>query len=358
MKRWFLIVGALASVVVGFILLKGEILTPKNPAFINQEFSYSERDDFDRKIQVLSLESIFRPDHSWVGGLPDERVRILVATGDVLMARTVNYKTVRANNFKWPFEKVVDTLKGADVTFVNLETPLVKNCPLTNAGMIFCGDIRSVEGLVFAGVDVTNFANNHAENYGASGVGETREVLTDEGILVTGVSGPVYKDVDGLKFAFLGYSEVGESSLIADADEDVIAQQVRQAKENSDIVVVQFHWGNEYVSQPTAKQRTLAHLAVDSGADLILGNHPHWIQPIEIYKDKVTVYSHGNFVFDQMWSQKTREGIIGKYTFFDDKLVDVEFLPIEIFDFGQPRFASGEKKRMILDEIKSESEKI
>lgn len=111
----------------------------------------------------------------------------------------------------------------------------------------------------------------------------------------------------------------------------------------------------EYTDQPTQRQKELAHLAIDTGADLVIGNHPHWIQPVEIYKNKLIVYAHGNFVFDQMWSAKTREGIIGRYTFYGDRLIDAEFLPVQINDFGQPRFLTGETKSVLLEVLKQQS---
>ena len=95
----------------------------------------------------------------------------------------------------------------------------------------------------------------------------------------------------------------------------------------------------------------MAHLAIDSGADLIIGNHAHWIQPLEIYKDKLIMYAHGNFIFDQMWSQETREGVVGKYTFYNKKLVDVEYSPIQIDDYGQPHFVEGEQKERMLKNL-------
>ncbi len=127
-----------------------------------------------------------------------------------------------------------------------------------------------------------------------------------------------------------------------------IASDIKSADTTSDIVIVQFHWGNEYTMEITERQRMLAHLAIDSGADLIIGNHPHWVQPVEIYKGKFIAYAHGNFVFDQEWSPETKQGVVGKYTFFDGELVDAEFLPIQIENYGQPHFLTGQPAKEIL----------
>ncbi|OGH18100.1 MAG: hypothetical protein A2770_03980 [Candidatus Levybacteria bacterium RIFCSPHIGHO2_01_FULL_38_12] len=201
-----------------------------------------------------------------------------------------------------------DILISADITFINLETSLIRNCPLVNDGMKFCGDEKNIYGLVFAGVDIASLANNHASNYGTNAVTSTANLLSSNGILVTGIDGPVYKNVRGLNFAFLGYNDIGyKQEGISWADEAKIQTEIAEA-----------HKKIEHQSQPNERQKFLGHLAIDSGADLVIGNHPHWVQPIEIYKDKLITYAHGNFVFDQEWSLKTKQGVVGRYTFFDN----------------------------------------
>jgi poly-gamma-glutamate capsule biosynthesis protein CapA/YwtB (metallophosphatase superfamily) len=99
-------------------------------------------------------------------------------------------------------------------------------------------------------------------------------------------------------------------------------------------------------------------VAIDAGADLIIGNHPHWVQGVEFYKGKCITYAHGNFIFDQMWSQETREGVLGKYVFNADGLVDVQFYPIIIDDYAQARFADAVEADMILQRMKASSVEI
>lgn len=303
----------------------------------------------------LSLAQIFQDNHDWVATLSAENVRTMIATGDIIPARSVNFKVHQYKNFLWPYEQTSSMTKKADITFINLETPLVKDCGLTQEGMTFCGDAGNVDGLVFAGVDVVSLANNHAANYGVSGVTETVKRLNEQGILTTGVKGPTYQDIRGIRFAFLGYNDVGRWQGISNADEDKIVQEIKEAKKNADVVIVAYHWGIEYVSQPSERQKELGHFTIDSGANLVIGNHPHWIQPIEIYKGKLITYAHGNFIFDQMWSQKTREGVVGRYTFYNNQLIDVEYFPIEIKDYGQPYFLEGQRKKDILSDMQLQS---
>jgi poly-gamma-glutamate synthesis protein (capsule biosynthesis protein) len=303
----------------------------------------------------LSLETIFAPGHAALHLDPHQMTTILV-TGDIIPARSVNNTSVRLNNFHWPYEQTADVLRQADITFSNLETPLVENCQPTVEGMRFCGSSANIQGLTFAGIDVVSLANNHAGNYGLTGVTETMSGLNQAGIAVTGVGEPAYKEVNGILFGFVGFNDIGASEGgISSADEAEVKKQIAQARTHAQVVIATFHWGVEYVTQPSQRQRKLGHLAIDAGADLVIGNHPHWIQPIEFYNGKLITYAHGNFVFDQEWSQKTKEGVVGKYTFYNSQLIDVEYLPVEIINYGQPYFLSGEKKQRILNEMKQAS---
>lgn len=309
-------------------------------------------------ISPLTVASVFSPDHSWVAKLPVEKTVTVIATGDVLTARTVNYKMVTERGFRWPFEKTADVLSGADLTVINLETPLLSDCPPTQSGMIFCGDARATDGLIYAGVDVATLGNNHMGNHYLAGVNETIQILTNAGI-APAAEAPVYKEVKNTRFAFLSYSAVGAPEAgVPWADRDSVAADIAQARKNADIVVVAYHWGDEYVTEPTDYQIDLAHFTIDAGADVIIGNHPHWIQPVELYKDKFISYAHGNFVFDQEWSEETKLGVVGKYIFYEGKLVDVEYLPIRIVDYGQPYFLSGGEAQKVIEGMRAASERL
>lgn len=306
-----------------------------------------------------SLNQIFSNNHQWEASLSAQRIRTIVATGDVIPARSVNSQVLLHKDFKWPYLKTADVTKNADITFINLETPLIGKCQPTQEGMIFCGNTRNVEGLVYAGINVASLANNHAGNYGVDGVQETVGLLNKNNILVTGVDGPAIKDVRRMKFAFLGYDDITKPQPgVSNTDDEKIKTEIAETKKKADIVIVTFHWGVEYRNQPDDRQKYLGHLAIDAGADLVVGNHPHWIQPIEIYKNKLITYAHGNFVFDQEWSLKTKQGVIGRYTFYDSQLIDVEYLPVLIDNYGQPHFLIGGEKNIILENMKDQSDKL
>jgi poly-gamma-glutamate synthesis protein (capsule biosynthesis protein) len=125
-----------------------------------------------------------------------------------------------------------------------------------------------------------------------------------------------------------------------------------------DVMVVSYHWGREYVAVPQSAGGIapddpveIAHLAVEAGADLVIGNHPHRVQAVELYGGKLIAYAHGNFIFDQTWSVPTRQGVVGRYSFFDDRLVRVEYLPVQTDDGAQPRFLVGAAAQAVLDEM-------
>ena len=336
---------AVVIVLITIIFIEGVLillaLYPRNRKISLTDLDYktnfisSNPKKADFTPQPISLDSIFSTDHDWTATLSAERITTVIATGDILTARSVNAKTVEKNNFHWAFEKTADLLRSGDITIINLETPLVEDCPTTNTGMIFCGDTRNVDGLLFAGIDVVNIANNHMGNWGQEGVDMTVRVLQDAELLPAGVTNSVYKEVNGMKFSFLGYNDIGRQVGVSHVDDEKYEEEIRLAKSQSDVVIVSFHWGVEYTHQPTSRQIEIARRAIDAGADLVIGSHPHVIQPIEIYKNKLIAYSLGNLVFDQASSGEKTEAILLKVQ-YEDKDINTSIIPIKIQKYFQP----------------------
>lgn len=279
------------------------------------------------------------------GRFPDERV--IIATGDVIPARSVNAQAVSRNDFTWSWKHIAPLTSQADITLINLESPLLSQCPVTQEGMVFCGDARHMEGLVSGGVDIVNLANNHSANYGQKGIEETITNVASHNIQTTGMGKAAIQTINGMRFAFLGYNDIyGSVPPIAWADIPAMTREIQQAKRDADIVIVSLHFGEEYTATPSVRQMELAHAAVDAGADLVIGNHPHWIQTVEVYNNKWITYAHGNTIFDQMWSRETTLGVLGVYTFSGKILADVAFIPTQIASYGQPSIItdSGQKE--------------
>lgn len=208
-------------------------------------------------------------------------------------------------------------------------------------------------------------------NFGKNGLESTLENLDEAGISHTGagigaekIYEPVIREIKGVKFGFLSYSYAPDQATdrkgtvygSADLDKEKMKMQVTELEKSADVVVVSMHAGTEYVTEPGAAQKDFARAAIDAGADLVIGHHPHVVQTFEKYNDGYIVYSLGNFVFDQMWSEETRLGAIAQITFDKDKIVKVDFIPVKIFDYAQPQVLEGEQAEMILKRLGTSGE--
>jgi len=254
----------------------------------------------------------------------------IIFTGDVMLGRSVNTRIQKYADPTWPFINIAPLLSSADLVIINLESPFISGCRSTDTGMIFCADPKSVAGLRLAGVDVVSLANNHIDNQGQEGVDETVSILKSNNITPSGLGKSVFNTIKNTNLAILSLSDFPE------IDDRELISQISTATKSADLVITTFHWGVEYQKNPTSRQIFLAHLAIDSGADIVVGHHPHWIQTEEIYQGKPIYYSLGNLIFDQMWSEETRLGEVLKVTYQDKALVKKEVIPIKIFDYGQP----------------------
>jgi len=262
-----------------------------------------------------------------------EELITLITVGDVMLGRSVNAKMRSLNDFTYPFLKTAEFLRSADLTFINLESPFYDDCPITNTGMILCADPRAIEGLILAGIDLANLANNHIRNYGQEGLNLTKSLLQDNFLTPLGPEqNLIIKKIKGTKFGFLGFD------LTSGYQEEKVVEAIKKNKPQVDLLIVSFHWGIEYAQEPASWQIELAHQVIEAGADLILGHHPHVIQKVEDYHGSKIVYSLGNFVFDQPWSEETKKGLVGIFTFQDKKLIKSEFKETYIHNYSQPDF--------------------
>jgi len=272
-------------------------------------------------------------------GLDPARLRVLVVTGDLIPARLTQHALRRLGDWTYPFAATRSLLESGDLSVVDLEAPLIPNCPDLTSGFQFCGDPRIAGAMVGAGIGIANVANNHISNYGQQGIAETQQLLISKGISVSGLGRIAVRDMRGLKVAVIGMNLVG-----ARFDQAQLRDQVAQARAQADIVAVQFHWGREYETFPFSAPgladddpRTVGRITVDAGADLVIGNHPHCVQAGEVYRGRLITYAHGNFLFDQDWSVGTQESVVGRYYFYDTTLVGVQYVPLRIHDNAQPQ---------------------
>ncbi len=322
-------------------------------------------------IPEVSVESIFEKQND-LAQLDKEKLVTIIATGDVIPARGANWPAVQKNDFTYNWKHVADFLKKGDLTLINLEAPIMKGCPLISQGFTFCGDARHVKGLLFAGVDTASISNNHIGNFGNAGIKETEAILEDNKIGWSGFGHLDIQEVKGIKFGFLAFNGVGGRPL----NREAMAAEIKEAREQVDVLVASIHWGEEYELLPIAAPgvapddpKEIGKIMVDAGVDLVVGNHPHWVQGIEFYRDKLITYAHGNFIFDQTWSRETQEGVVGEYTFYlsseasakegekQINLVNVKYYPILVDGSFQPKFLNAKDGARILKRMQ-ESTKI
>lgn len=307
----------------------------------------------DSLIQKKTLES------SLSSELPaeDKAVTIILA-GDIMLDRGVELKIESNNDWKFPFLKITEDLQGIDILFGNLEGPISDKGTKIGSIYSFRADPKAIEGLKYSGFNVLSLANNHAFDYGRYALEDTFSRLKESGINYVGAGlnenetfFPVIKEVKGTKIAFLAYTNLGsqywkatsESSGIAwisEMDFEKIKTDIQSTKSQTDIVIISLHSGEEYSQNITNFQTDFSKMAIDAGADLIVGHHPHVIQKNELYNDKYIFYSFGNFIFDQSFSEETMRGEIIKVTIENNKIKEVIPLKIKINEFYQPYLAN------------------
>ncbi|NTV22462.1 MAG: CapA family protein [Candidatus Yonathbacteria bacterium] len=289
----------------------------------------------------------------------------LVAVGDVMLSRAVAER-MRAHGVDYPFSETRDSIIEADIAFANLETPLVTGRTIAYGEMTFRADPESAGALARAGFDIVSLANNHTTNFGPEGLLATFRYLSDVGVFFIGAGksrdeayAPVLIERNGTTFAFLAYTYAPDTyglgsspdlPGLAGLDTERMIQAVRTAKESADVVVVSMHAGDEYATEPSDVQKEFAHAAIDAGASLVIGHHPHVLQPSERYHDGLILYSLGNFIFDQI-TPETQQSVIARVTFTDGVITETSFLPVIIEDLSRPRILEGEEGETIVKRI-------
>ncbi|MCC7361003.1 MAG: CapA family protein [Anaerolineales bacterium] len=302
----------------------------------------------------------------------------LLFTGDINPGRCPAQIALARDDFTVSYQFVGETLRAADLAIGSLDGSISDQsapspCPQT---MNLIGPSRTVEGLTYAGFDLITVATNHAKDCGSYGwncqeraFNDTQANLNAAGIRTVGggadlaaARAPVILEARGVRFAFLGVTEVGAETwasasvpgtapLSAEALPGLLAD-IAAARAQADVVIVLPQWGVEYAPTPTAYQQDWAAAMFAAGATLIIGNHPHTVQPVvETATPEgaraVVAYALGNFVFDQgPW--ENRQGVLLRATFTGAALTGYELLPIHIYSLYQPRFADPTEAAAIL----------
>ena len=257
----------------------------------------------------------------------------LALVGDLMLGRNVA-AAHQQDGWAGTFSAISNELQSADLALGNLESPLGTSDNTSSIGNSYnlCADPSAAEILAEAGFDALATANNHRADCGSDTIGSTEDVLTRSGILpINENNNPLELTVNGIKLALLAYDDI---SAAIDLEEALAT--IREASTRNDLIIVSIHWGMEYQNGATPRQRELAALMAQAGADLIWGHHPHVLQPmawIEGKSGKTTTfvaYSMGNALFDQTMLAETQRSAMLVITMNQEGVVDVNFLPFTI----------------------------
>ncbi|NLO27005.1 MAG: CapA family protein [Actinobacteria bacterium] len=254
----------------------------------------------------------------------------VAAGGDVLADRKVGV-FMDENGGEAVFTHVRPLLETAHLTFVNLEGPLSdKGTRAAWKEYTFRGRPAMIDGLVSAGIDVVSLANNHSNDYGTAALLDTIARLDEAGVHHAGAgadaaaaSAPAILLTPAGTVAVLAFTDIIPGGFAAGSDtpgvnattpnRKKLLADIAAADKRADYVIVSFHWGTEYESRANREQRRLAHQVIDAGADLVIGHHPHVIQGLELYRDRLIAYSLGDFVWDH-YSVETGETFVLQVT--------------------------------------------
>jgi poly-gamma-glutamate synthesis protein (capsule biosynthesis protein) len=294
---------------------------------------------------------------SWIVGdygseaIKSQKNTTLMFAGDIMTDRLVNHKFKDSG-----FDKIFVNFKnrvfaGVDSSIANLEGP-ISEVPIEDNtetdNLIFNFPIMSIDALKSVGFSGFTLSNNHTLNDSNSGLERTRKILNDKGLYSFGSPSGIdnyslHRIESDIAVSVIGINQL--SSL----NENDLKSLIKSENEEDRFVIIYPHWGAEYQTSHNNSEQALAYKMIDWGADLVVGSHPHVIQDSEIYKGKLIVYSLGNFIFDQLFSEETQQGVILSLSINEDK-IRVGFIPV-ISRNMQLEILKGEKKQQIFDRI-------
>jgi hypothetical protein len=295
----------------------------------------------------------------------DEPPFTLIAVGDIMLGGRAR-RRVRLRGPDYPFAAVLPLLRRTSIVVGNLEGPLARRAEREKRNFSYRVRPDSTGPLVRAGVNVLTLANNHLVDCGRHGVLETIEAVEAAGICRIGAGRgirdahrPAILQASGLRIGLLGYywnRRCAATDTLPGSAMDTpecLAADIRNLRWQADRVVVTFHWGIPYEREPLPEDRSKARLAIDLGADVAIGHHPHVIQPFEIYRDKPIFYSVGNFTFGS--GNSRGEGLLLGLRFEPDHtFVAVHPLYVKNRDPRvdyQPKVLRGQGARRCLDRL-------
>lgn len=299
----------------------------------------------------------------------DSRTVTVSAVGDCTLGTDENFNTTTSfnayeamNGTSYFFQNVRSILEADDATFANFEGTLTTETTRESKEYAFKGDPSYTQILTDGSVDVVTLANNHSSDYGSKSLTDTEEALDAAGIDYCIGDKIVVKEVNGIPTAFIGIYVLNDGM----AREEQVKQTIAAAKQQgAKLVIIAFHWGTEKAAEPDETQKSLAHTAIDCGADLVVGHHPHVLQAIEYYKGKYIAYSLGNFCFGGNSAPSDMDTMIFQQTFTIEKgevqpdaaatVVPCSISSTAGYNDYQPTPTEGEASTSIIDRLNTMS---
>lgn len=289
----------------------------------------------------------------------------VIAVGDIMLSRGVDMVSNRFHDYYYPFAKIGSYLQTAPIVVGNLESTITPGPKIAINEMTLRAEPGVIPTLKRAGIKVLTIANNHIADFGKQGIINTITNLQEAGIQVAGASinqssvqQPAIVTINGIRIAFLAYCDqyLLRSKILDELQPANIAfmnikqmrKDIQAAKSHADFVIVSMHAGNEYQHQPIQKQIMFAHAAIDAGAEIVLGHHPHVIQPVENYHGKYIFYSLGNFIFDQNKNLDVRTGLMLRISFNAKGVTKILLLPTRMENYAQPERLTGASAKQII----------
>jgi poly-gamma-glutamate capsule biosynthesis protein CapA/YwtB (metallophosphatase superfamily) len=292
---------------------------------------------------------------------------VLTVVGDIMLAGKAS-ATLSREGYEYPFAATVSILHSSDIVVGNLETPIAREgLEFTEKKYRFKADPKAAAAIRQAGFSVLTLANNHIMDFGVQGLHETRLNLQNEHLLFTGAGKnlaeariPALVEKNGQKIAFLAYSLTHPIQFYAGPEKPgaapgnvrIFQEDIRKAKASADYVVVSFHWGAECATFPKPYQVNVAHMAIDAGADVVVGHHPHVLQGIEHYKGRLILYSLGNYTFGSM-SKNADISMMARIV-LDSGVREVELFPLNVKNSEvryQPAFLKGLRGQRVISRL-------
>lgn len=277
----------------------------------------------------------------------------ILSFGDMMLDRYIR-KFIDNKGVDALFTNIPPILKNKDMVVVNLEGSITNfnPKPLDPNNVSFTFDPQVVPELKKLGFTHFSLANNHSLDFGAEGVRQTKEFLDKENLKYFGdyknkTALSYIESIENFKVGLIGYHE------LFDPDTTSVVNEIQNIRDKTDFIIVYPHWGAEYKTNFSKSQQDKAYKFIDAGADAVLGAHPHVIQPIEIYKDKVIFYSLGNFIFDQTFSQNTQQGLAVNIK-LENKNINYEIITLESRNLI-PYILSNSGRETILSNIANNS---